>query len=220
MSNTEIEQKNQESIKPKTDSVSSRNQLENKLIEPKTLGINFIIFLILSLLFNLIIINISGSNLANFLNEVANEQIAFKTIYLLGFISNSILFFYLWFDKNTHQKASYVFFVLLNTFYTICSTSIAVNLGKIITNGEFNNHFNNSQFMTTGSFFSVITLVIISYLLALCRYKKTGVVFYKSWLFWIFYCFVVVVMIPTLLINVYSLCILIAKLLLSTASLK
>lgn len=220
MSNTEIEQKNQESIKPKTDSVSSRNQLENKLIEPKTLGINFIIFLILSLLFNLIIINISGSNLANFLNEVANEQIAFKTIYLLGFISNSILFFYLWFDKNKHQKASYVFFVLLNTFYTICSTSIAVNLGKIIANSEFNNHFNYSQFMTKGSFFSVITLVILSYLLARCRYIKTGVVFYKSWLFWIFYCFVAVVIIPTLLINVYSLCILIAKLLLSTASLK
>ena len=216
MSNTKIEQKNQESIKPKTDSNSSRNQLENKLIEPKTLGINFTIFLILSLLFNLMIIKISGSNLANFLNEVANEQIAFKTIYLLGFASNSILLFYLWFDKNKHQKSSYVFFVLLNTFYTICSTSIAVNLGKIIANSEFNNHFNKSQFWTPGSFFSLIILVTLSYLLALCRYKKTGVVFYKDWLFRILYFLVAVFIIPILL----TICILIVKLFLGTVSLK
>jgi|GEM_PF-6109562 membrane protein len=174
-------------------------ETETKPIFLKDLILNFTVFFILSIVITCISNQIDGTELSKFLKAVSDEHVALKTIYLFGVILNAILLIYVWFKEKKHKWATYIILNLANTFYILCSTSIGVLIGRYLANGELGKYFSYEEFCETGSFFSVIILIFISYTMYRVRYEYNsddGMDWIKDWIFWMFYIFVLLFMIP------------------------
>ena len=163
-------------------------ETETKPIFFKALFLNFAVFFILSIVITCISNQIDGTELSKFLKAVSDEHIALKTIYLFGVILNTILLIYVWFQEKKHKRTTYIILNLANTFYILCSTSIGVLIGRYLVNGELGKYFSYKEFWKSGSFFSVVILILISYAMYGYRYNSDdGIDRRKDWIFWIFY---------------------------------